>query len=889
MGETGGKLVGTTPPSPEEYSASNRSVSYQGCVPWWSRRGGGKASHGSTPSGVELDSGSSSVPAPGVYHGGRAVPTIPLSGRAPGHSWSSRPGQEGGGLNGGTKEQSSRLRHRRSAEALDRRLTRIVPLRTKRVLHRREHRKWTQIFAPPSGGGCSGEGANLLVGGFGDVRFDGPRGAGGGFNAVLSHMHGSILHHDTRSGGAHLSSAGPIRLGDTRAVIAGLQFSSCDSFDHNTLPTTLPRPKGGLGNWEEEGFGDEPAPLIGARNREEEDILVISDGWEQGEVLSRAPEVVEEDELMQQVGSVRMPRSAYDEIYVKLRDEVLMSAQIEHSLEHLVDEWTTDLQLNSEQEIDEFMIQTKAILEMLVRSGFITWKRGDTGDTTLRVTALCASQELVKQNHVTDSWSKDTMSFGVINESPKKLHTTRKRGRPPTPSSTPTAPIPASPSAETPEKRLKQKNHPTRRLNDFLLCMSFNLEGIATAGKLAEALGYASKKRAKLVVFQETYSNTTGHFDATALDGSTWRIYECDEGLKGGSRDEKGGTAVAVHMSILSSVEDILIEDNRLMGIMLDLAGGGLGVINVHLPDNMKDDELKLKYADALNRMCVRMGKYRQILVAGDLNLRLEGRLEGEDPHIGPHIHGKGVDHIQVREQKTPEKLQNRAQWVSWMQEHDFLHLNSAFAHAPHQQVTYKEPGFTDQYRLDNLARMGIKVTKGQGWQESENVWTKLKLAIGRGAKGTMRLEALIDDGKLGINTIASQTLELHELRRWEIMAAGLSKESVSLLDNLATIPVQGLWRLLKSDRVIDPQNWATLDHILTQRAWKHRIQDVWSDARANLHSSHSPVLAKIHLSVAQNKVSGMAQGNSAALGDAEVRKKLKEELGKTLPAIIEE
>ena len=87
------------------------------------------------------------------------------------------------------------------------------------------------------------------------------------------------------------------------------------------------------------------------------------------------------------------------------------------------------------------------------------------------------------------------------------------------------------------------------------------------------------------------------------------------------------------------------------------------------------------------------------VLVIGDLNARIHARLRGEEPQLGPHIYGGGVDKLNNRGEgasharEAEDVVTNRDLLLEMCSAHSLKVMNTWFQTPDNKKVTFMAPG----------------------------------------------------------------------------------------------------------------------------------------------------------------------------------------------------
>ncbi len=82
--------------------------------------------------------------------------------------------------------------------------------------------------------------------------------------------------------------------------------------------------------------------------------------------------------------------------------------------------------------------------------------------------------------------------------------------------------------------------------------------------------------------------------------------------------------------------------------------------------------------------------KTKRYLICGDFNVRLNGREEGEETLIGPHVFGKGKETIQSMNEET---YVNRTMFTTFILAWDLTVANTWFEHSTEMRAMCREIG----------------------------------------------------------------------------------------------------------------------------------------------------------------------------------------------------
>jgi len=128
------------------------------------------------------------------------------------------------------------------------------------------------------------------------------------------------------------------------------------------------------------------------------------------------------------------------------------------------------------------------------------------------------------------------------------------------------------------------------------------------------------------------------------------------------------------------------------MSVGIDTAPRLLTIINVYIPQSARPEEEREAIFEELAGAVERASRKEMVVVGGDFNARLHGRLEAERLIIGPHVFGAGVHRI-IRAARGYTERGNRELLMELCRRMELCVMNTWFRHGDAAKVTFAAPG----------------------------------------------------------------------------------------------------------------------------------------------------------------------------------------------------
>ena len=133
-------------------------------------------------------------------------------------------------------------------------------------------------------------------------------------------------------------------------------------------------------------------------------------------------------------------------------------------------------------------------------------------------------------------------------------------------------------------------------------------------------------------------------------------------------------------------------QDGRLMVVGLNMAPRMLSLVTVYVPQSRRPEEERTGPFEELSKVVGRCAKKGVVMVMGDCNARIHGRLQSEMSILGPHTWGWGVEKVLIPNWGEGERP-NRDLLMELCTQHDLVVSNTWFCKSEEKKVTYADPG----------------------------------------------------------------------------------------------------------------------------------------------------------------------------------------------------
>ena len=192
---------------------------------------------------------------------------------------------------------------------------------------------------------------------------------------------------------------------------------------------------------------------------------------------------------------------------------------------------------------------------------------------------------------------------------------------------------------------------------------------------------YMRTKQIEILCLQETKVKRTSYY---MVDSYTFYTFSnC-----GATQQEHYGMGFVLSPLARRALLRTLPSTSRVAGLSFHTGAGEFSVLSGYAPHNQHTEDTKQHFYDELGTLLDGVETRGPLIVLGDFNARIHGRLHDESPIYGLHIFGKGVHFV-------GGDTDNRAFLTHFCQLHHLRMSNTFFEHPPSRQVTYKEVGTT--------------------------------------------------------------------------------------------------------------------------------------------------------------------------------------------------
>jgi len=165
--------------------------------------------------------------------------------------------------------------------------------------------------------------------------------------------------------------------------------------------------------------------------------------------------------------------------------------------------------------------------------------------------------------------------------------------------------------------------------------------------------------------------------------------------FSGHGREEREHAGVGVVLSrearkIVTGFE--CSQSGRLMVVGLDTAPRVVTVVVAYAPQSGTQEDERLAFMEELDEVVSAHRGRGPVLVLGDLNARLHGRLRGEESIIGPHVFGRGCAAL-LRPEREYEEASNRELLLEVCRGNGLRIMSIWFRKSDRRRVTFVAPG----------------------------------------------------------------------------------------------------------------------------------------------------------------------------------------------------
>ena len=214
---------------------------------------------------------------------------------------------------------------------------------------------------------------------------------------------------------------------------------------------------------------------------------------------------------------------------------------------------------------------------------------------------------------------------------------------------------------------------------------TLNVRSIRKAGMHKQVERYMEDRNIAILCLQETKVALTTQYVVGDL---TYVMHG-----HGGDQIEHAGVGMVIRKDLKPFVTGFTLDiGGRVMTVGLDLAPRMLTLVSAYMPHNSRTDLERAQYFELLEDVVAVAAKKGPVMVLGDLNARIHGRLRGEEDMIGPHTWGLGVGRL-VRPEALNAVLTNRELLLTVCESNDMKVMNTWFKKPPARKVTYMSPG----------------------------------------------------------------------------------------------------------------------------------------------------------------------------------------------------
>jgi len=161
----------------------------------------------------------------------------------------------------------------------------------------------------------------------------------------------------------------------------------------------------------------------------------------------------------------------------------------------------------------------------------------------------------------------------------------------------------------------------------------------------------------------------------------------------GGPGPELSGVGFVLGRRVRKVVSGFEVHaDGRCMSLVLDTVPGRIAIICTYIPQSGRPKTARTQAFEVLARAIEKAETKGVVLVLGDFNARLHGRLKAEQGVLGPHIYGSGVARLTRPARGFGEKS-NRDLLIDMCIEHGMRVMNTWFSKPDCRKVMHVPPG----------------------------------------------------------------------------------------------------------------------------------------------------------------------------------------------------
>ena len=177
--------------------------------------------------------------------------------------------------------------------------------------------------------------------------------------------------------------------------------------------------------------------------------------------------------------------------------------------------------------------------------------------------------------------------------------------------------------------------------------------------------------------------------------------------VNGNQKDKWGGVTAVLAPRIIPHLKTVIQHTSRIIQVVLASRSGDVHLIGIFAPHDKSDTENKKDpFWDKLTEVISGIPRPEPYYILGDYNVRLQGRLKGEDAILGPHVYGKGPLFANTREGS------NRTLYTQFLSAVGAVDVFSYKQPNLLHQITYRDkcapPKSWDQFVSDPLALLQV-------------------------------------------------------------------------------------------------------------------------------------------------------------------------------------
>ena len=168
-----------------------------------------------------------------------------------------------------------------------------------------------------------------------------------------------------------------------------------------------------------------------------------------------------------------------------------------------------------------------------------------------------------------------------------------------------------------------------------------NVQGMAELLKHQAVLGLMKARALDVLILTETRAISYYSFQS---EGYTFIV-------NGNNKDKFAGVTAVVSPQARPFLHQVTQHTNRIIELEFSCKSGNIHIIGVYSPHDKSEDEIKkAPFWDRLQEVVEKIPLPEPVYIIGDFNVRLQGRTPEEGNIIGPHVYGKGRNHIKQLE-----------------------------------------------------------------------------------------------------------------------------------------------------------------------------------------------------------------------------------------------